>query len=638
MTIATLTVPIVLAIGAPKNSRSTGVLTPILGNYPNTSLPLSTDTTATPDAPPMNTTSISVSTSTNFKGTLVASPVTGVVRVTNAHPAGTYTVTVRAFDSGGASAIKMFTLTVATPATCNPVSFSQPENFDAGNFAASVAVGDFNGDGKQDLAVANAGANNVSIFLGDGFGHFSATTSVGAGDGAWSVAVGDFNGDGKQDLAVADRASGKVSILLGNGDGAFSFVADYTIGTYPFSVVVGDFNGDGNQDLAVGDRGSNDVAILLGDGAGNFSVSGNVPADNPLAVAVGDFNNDGNQDLAIASRNTNSVSILLGDGAGNFSAAITFAAGDTPQAVAVGDFNNDDQQDLVVANRTGYVSILLGDGAGHFSSPMSFPVGSTPYSVAVADFDGDGNQDLVAANFNSDNVSILLGDGTGHFSATTNLLVGTNPDSVAVGDFNGDGKQDIAVTNASSNNVSISLRDCALTPTNVVSRKTHGGAGGFDINLPLTGSPGIECRTTGGTNDFTIIATFSGAVTVNGNPQAQVTLGTGTIGSGGVSNGGTVIISGNTVTIPLTNVANAQTINVTLFGVNGSGNVVIPMGVLVGDVNANRTVNAADVAQAKSRIGQAVDQTNFRSDVNANGSINAGDVSIIKSDLGTGLP
>jgi hypothetical protein len=135
-----------------------------------------------------------------------------------------------------------------------------------------------------------------------------------------------------------------------------------------------------------------------------------------------------------------------------------------------------------------------------------------------------------------------------------------------------------------------------------------------------------------------MIVTFSGAVAINGIPQAQVTSGTGCVGSVGTCNGGTVAISANTVTIPLTNVANAQTINVTLFNVNGGGNVVIPMGVLTGDVNANRAVNATDVALTKSRIGQALDQTNFRSDVNANGSINAGDVSIIKTNLGTGLP
>jgi hypothetical protein len=99
-----------------------------------------------------------------------------------------------------------------------------------------------------------------------------------------------------------------------------------------------------------------------------------------------------------------------------------------------------------------------------------------------------------------------------------------------------------------------------------------------------------------------------------------------------------VTINGNTVTIPLTEVANAQTINVRLFQVNGGGNLVIPMGVLGGDVNANRTVNVTDVALTKSRINQAVNLTNFQSDVNANGSINARDVAIIKSKLGTGLP
>ena len=97
------------------------VATPILGNYPDTSLALSTDTTVTPDAPPTNrTTSINVSTSTDFNGTLAGDPTTGVVRVTDAHPAGTYTVTVTAFDSRGASATKTFTLTVTTPVTCTP--------------------------------------------------------------------------------------------------------------------------------------------------------------------------------------------------------------------------------------------------------------------------------------------------------------------------------------------------------------------------------------------------------------------------------------------------------------------------------------------------------------------------------------
>jgi N-acetylneuraminic acid mutarotase len=170
------------------------------------------------------------------------------------------------------------------------------------------------------------------------------------------------------------------------------------------------------------------------------------------------------------------------------------------------------------------------------------------------------------------------------------------------------------------------------------SGKTHGNAGSFGVNLPLSGTPGIECRSGGATSDYTIVVTFLANVSVNGNPQAAVTSGTGTIGSGGVSNGGMVVTSGNVVTIPLTNVANAQTMIVTLNNVNGSTNVTIPMSVLIGDVNGNGAVNASDVALSKSRSGQPVAAATFRSDVNADGSINASDVAFVKSLAGTGLP
>ena len=182
------------------------------------------------------------------------------------------------------------------------------------------------------------------------------------------------------------------------------------------------------------------------------------------------------------------------------------------------------------------------------------------------------------------------------------------------------------------------------TVTSAVSRQTHGGAGTFDVNLPLTGTPGIECRSTGGTNDYTMVVTFTGNVTVTGSPQAEVTSGTGCVGSGGVCSGN-VSISANVVTVPLTNIANVQTINVRLNGVNNAAvapapatDITIPMSILVGDTNANATVNAADVSQTKARLGQVVDATNFRSDVNANGSINAADTAIIKQNSGTSLP
>jgi plastocyanin len=185
-----------------------------------------------------------------------------------------------------------------------------------------------------------------------------------------------------------------------------------------------------------------------------------------------------------------------------------------------------------------------------------------------------------------------------------------------------------------------------LQVTSAVSRKSHPAPPAtFDVDLPLTGTPGVECRTGGPTSDYTMIITFSGTVTVNGSPQAEVTSGMATIGSGGVANGGMVTVNGNLVTVPLTNFANAQTIVVRLNGVNSgsasdwpSTDVTISMSLLIGDANGNGIVNAADVALCKSRLGQSVNATNFRSDVNANGAINSGDVAITKANLGTGLP
>src|SRR5207248_2129781 len=146
--------------------------------------------------------------------------------------------------------------------------------------------------------------------------------------------------------------------------------------------------------------------------------------------------------------------------------------------------------------------------------------------------------------------------------------------------------------------------------------------------------------TTGGTNDYTLVVTFSGNVNVTGNPQAAVTSGTGCVGTGGVCNGNTVTVSGAVVTVPLTDITNAQNINVRIFGVNGAADAPatdfdFPMGFLIGDDNGNRTVNAADVALCKSNLGAPVTASNFKSDVNANGAINAADVGIIKGHLGS---
>ncbi len=183
----------------------------------------------------------------------------------------------------------------------------------------------------------------------------------------------------------------------------------------------------------------------------------------------------------------------------------------------------------------------------------------------------------------------------------------------------------------------LAITSNAPTVSAAVSRKNHGGTD-FDVPLPLTIPAGIEPRLGGATNDYTMVVTFSGNVTVGGSPQAQVISGTGTVGSGGVANGGNVTVSGSTVTIPLTGVVSQQTIQVRLNGVNGSTAITIPMSVLVGDVSGDGVVNASDVTITRSRSGQAVTATNFRSDYNADGSINAADATTVRSRSGNFIP
>ena len=181
----------------------------------------------------------------------------------------------------------------------------------------------------------------------------------------------------------------------------------------------------------------------------------------------------------------------------------------------------------------------------------------------------------------------------------------------------------------------------APVATVAVSRKIHGSAGAFDLVMPLTGTPGIEMRTGGATNDHELIVTFNSDVSVTGNPQAAVTSGVGTVGSNGVSNGGIVTVSGNQVTIPLTNVANAQTIDVTLFGVdNGSGNsdVTLSASYLLADTVPDGVVNQSDNRETRNHLGQTTDATNFQFDVSLNGSVDNRDLQTVRRNRGSTLP
>ncbi len=343
---------------------------------------------------------------------------------------------------------------------------------------AARVSSDFNGDGRLDIATV--GNNAVNIFLArvDGtFPSFQNSAQYPTGTGPRSIAKGDFNGDLKMDLAIAN-INGTVSILFGRSDGTFSSAINIVVGVFPFggsngiqpqSVQSGDYNQDGRLDLVVLGFAGGGV-LLPGGGDGTF---GSVRAFTTLGgadgglnggryLASGDFNLDGKLDIVVASEghaNTfiqgGGLSVLLGNGDFTFQPAVTYADRSKPTALALGDFNKDGRIDIAMANINnglavrGQVSVLLGNPDGTFQSPANFStVGANPRGMDVGDLNADGNPDLAVFN-NSGDTAILLGTGLGTFRTAINYFTRgdgsqSGPMGVSIADYNNDGRADVA--------------------------------------------------------------------------------------------------------------------------------------------------------------------------------------------------
>ncbi len=460
----------------------------------------------------------------------------------------------------------------------------------------------FNGDGNPDLAVANEGSSNVSIFLGNSDGTFGPPTlfSTGTSTSPQHIKAGDFNKDNNIDLVTANASN--VSLLLGDGHGNFQAPASISLGAAasPADVAVGDFNKDGKLDLAAADSSSHEVVVLLGNGNGTFGSTTrfNVNPNFLLSLVVDDMDGDTNPDIITPG------SILLGNGSGGFPTIKDFPAGGlggNPLTVRTGDVNGDHIPDVVVlSGSNNMVSVFLGNGDGTLQAPHRYVTGNQPNEVSIVDLDGDGKADLLVSHVGDDHLSMFFGNGNGTFQGAPAYFTDSNPSGfggfdAAVADFTGDNIPDVVVANGGDLALLTGLGGGAFGPPSAIT--------GLDGNRVIAGDWNHDNK-----QDL--------AFTNGGNPsKLKVALGDG---QGGFNALAPIILPGpdsntdfltsalvNNDTIPDLLVANTGANNISVFLGDGNGGFASPVsqptlsvgafpnGIATGDFNNDQKLDLA---------------------------------------------
>lgn len=357
-------------------------------------------------------------------------------------------------------------------------SFLPKVDYVGGNKPATSTTGDYDGDGKPDIAVTNNIGNTVSVFRNistPGLITFSPRIDYVTGTTPRCISSVDIDGDGKLDLIVANLGSNSFSVFKNTStSGAISFAPkiDFTTGTQPLGIAFNDVNGDGKPDVVVTNFGANTLSVFPNTST-TSSISFGIRVDfatasQPVSIAIEDLNADQKPDLVVVNYSAASVSTYRNTsvaGSVSFATKVDFATGANPYSVVIGDLDMNGLPDLAVAgsyNGTGgncATTFRNTSSAGviSFAAKVDFAVGTTPYSIAIADLTGDGKPDLALTNSVSNTVSFLRNTSVGSiaFAAKVDKTTGTNPFSVSLADFNSDGRPDAIVANNNANTVSV---------------------------------------------------------------------------------------------------------------------------------------------------------------------------------------
>jgi hypothetical protein len=434
-----------------------------------------------------------------------------------------------------------------------------PGGYGAGG--TTMATGDFNGDGYPDLVIGNVGYNNpngskigITVLLSKPDGSLQPGVNYGTGGSYQGVAVADFDGDSKLDIASVNESNNGIQIFRGGAAGTFALGLFYsTGGTNAFALVAGDFNHDGHPDLAVANYGSNNVSVLLNDGTGAFPTSVTYPTGGKnQSIVAADVNNDGILDLVVTQQNPGVVAVLLGNADGTFQAATTPAFGFNDLGnLALGDLDGDGKLDLAVtvddpSVGTG-LAVAKGNGDGTFQPAVLYSTTlqnlnlsqPLPGAVQMVDLNGDGKLDLVYSNLNYGTIGVLYNTGTNAFGSAmfydpVEYATGSNVFALALVDINGDGAVDVvaADNDYAGATVMLNARGSANTVVSSANPATLGQSITFTATI-TTKVRGVTAVPTG-TVTFLDGSTSLGSGTLN-NGAATLTTSSLAVGTHSVT-------------------------------------------------------------------------------------------------------
>jgi hypothetical protein len=329
------------------------------------------------------------------------------------------------------------------------VPFVAAPAFYTGLQAWATVAGDFNNDGRADIAMANYDEPGyATVVLGNGHGSFAFASSPSINKAPNGIAAGDFDGDGNLDLVVSSISndpSDVVSVLLGHGDGSFEAAVEYPVGALPGFVAVADLNGDGKPDIVTENSNSNSISVLLGGGDGTFLPKTDFALGlSPMNLALGDLNGDGKIDVAIAANSYFAAFVvLLGNGDGTFGPPQYGGSSDTIfNGIALGDFNRDGRLDVALLDAIyAKVDIYIAQGGGLYSNVIEVPTDANLSAIAAADLYGDGQVELITAGSGVARLFQSSGDGTFRDAGAFPGIAGGA--GIAIADVDGDGKPDV---------------------------------------------------------------------------------------------------------------------------------------------------------------------------------------------------